>query len=151
MWAQVKTIYDPIFHFADHTDICFNYDQNLGSVRSYFWLITNIYSSFVSSAGKVFDYGHLYNSLWLVIVTMTTVGYGDIYPQTHFGRFFCIMACIIGMLLVSTLVLALSSRLEFTPDEARAFSRIKSLRGKSNILNHKAANVIKSALLMRKQ
>ena len=85
------------------------------------------YSSFISSKGVSFDFNLLVNSFWLVIVTMMTIGYGDMYPQTHFGRSVIIVACLIGMLLVSTLVLALSSHLEFTGDEARAYSKIKSL------------------------
>lgn len=63
--------------------------------------------------------------MWLVMVTMTTLGYGDLYPQTHFGRFFGVLACLIGMLLVSYLIVAMSTLFEFTPQEVQAFERIK--------------------------
>ena len=53
--------------------------------------------------------------MWLVMITMTTVGYGDIYPQTHFGRFFAVIACLIGMLLVSYLIVGVNSIFELTP------------------------------------
>jgi len=104
----------------------------------------------VSSKGVSFDYGHLYTSFWLVMVTMMTIGYGDIYPQTHFGRFVCIIACLVGMLLVSTLVLALSSKLEFTADEARAYAKIKNLHSNDE-LRSKAAHVIVGALLLKRE
>ena len=39
--------------------------------------------------------------MWLMIVTMTTVGYGDSVPQTHFGRFVCVIVMIVGTILVS--------------------------------------------------
>lgn len=84
------------------------------------------------------------------MVTMMTIGYGDIYPQTHFGRFVCILACLVGMLLVSTLVLALSSKLEFTADEARAYAKIKNLHSNDE-LRGKAARVIAAALLLRRE
>lgn len=71
--------------------------------------------TFVSSDGFQFDFYYLYNAMWLVITTMTTVGYGDIYPQTHFGRFFGVVSCLIGMLLVSYLVVGMNSLFDFTP------------------------------------
>eukprot|EP00277_Geminigera_cryophila_P008636 CAMPEP_0179406256 /NCGR_PEP_ID=MMETSP0799-20121207/780_1 /TAXON_ID=46947 /ORGANISM="Geminigera cryophila, Strain CCMP2564" /LENGTH=213 /DNA_ID=CAMNT_0021177273 /DNA_START=511 /DNA_END=1149 /DNA_ORIENTATION=+ len=42
-----------------------------------------------------------WNQLWLVTVTMTTVGYGDSVPQTHFGRFVCVWVMIGGAILLS--------------------------------------------------
>ena len=62
------------------------------------------------------------NAMWLTIITMTTVGYGDFYPQTHLGRFVGVVACLIGMILVSLVVISLTSLIEFNADEGRVKS-----------------------------
>ena len=51
----------------------------------------------------------LFNAFWLVITTMTTVGYGDVFPHTVPGRIVAILAALVGAFLISLLVLAVSS------------------------------------------
>ena len=43
----------------------------------------------------------LTNSLWWTIVTMTTVGYGDIAPQTPLGQFFASIIMILGYSIIA--------------------------------------------------
>jgi len=87
--------------------------------------------------------------MWVVIITMTTVGYGDIYPRTHYGRFFGVISCLIGMLLVSYLVVGMNSLFDFTPQENRAFGKLKKLTA-TDYAMQKAANVIKTAFKISK-
>ena len=54
------------------------------------------------------EYEYLWNAFWVIILTMTTVGYGDIYPVTHLGRGSAIVACIWGMFIVSLFIVALT-------------------------------------------
>ena len=84
---------------------------------------------------------NIYNSIWLIIITMTTVGYGDLFPKTHFGRFVIIIASILGMILVSLIVVSLSVLTEFTEEEKKAYGLIKKLNSDANAYQ-KAANVI---------
>lgn len=42
-----------------------------------------------------------WGNLWMTVVTMTTVGYGDAYPRTHYGRAVALIACICGKIIMS--------------------------------------------------
>lgn len=57
--------------------------------------------------------------MWLIMITMTTVGFGEGYPSTHLGRFIGVCACLIGMLLVSLMVVSLTLSSEFTQEESK--------------------------------
>ena len=47
--------------------------------------------------------GDVQNAVWWAIVTVTTVGYGDISPSTISGRVVAVMVMIGGVGLISTL------------------------------------------------
>jgi hypothetical protein len=64
------------------------------------------------------------NSFWVIIITMMTVGYGDIVPNTHLGRIVALIANVLGMLLVSLLIVSLSNIVEFTAEEKKAYNLI---------------------------
>ena len=49
------------------------------------------------------------NSLWWTIVTMTTVGYGDMYPQTLLGRIFAIIIMLSGISFIAIITGTISS------------------------------------------
>ena len=58
------------------------------------------------------DFRRFENCIWCVLITMTTVGYGDYYPRTFFGRIMTIMVAIWGSFMLSILVLVLTSSIE---------------------------------------
>mmetsp|Transcript_18650 Transcript_18650/g.17741 ORF Transcript_18650/g.17741 Transcript_18650/m.17741 type:complete len:273 (+) Transcript_18650:327-1145(+) len=91
------------------------------------------------------DWNYIWNSMWCTIITMCTVGYGDFYPSTHLGRFFAILACILGNFLISLMVVSLTVSSEFNPPERKAYDNIiKEL----SLVEHQvlAKNVIVSLL-----
>lgn len=65
------------------------------------------------------DFDPVSNSLWLAILTMTTVGYGDFYPRTHPGRIVAVFAAISGIFIVSMMVLVLTKMMDFRKGELR--------------------------------
>ncbi len=56
-----------------------------------------------------------------MIITMTTVGYGDYYPTTILGRMITVITTFVGVFLVGMLVSTLTVSSEFEPKEQRAF------------------------------
>ena len=50
-----------------------------------------------------------FNAIWLVVVTITTVGYGDISPNTQPGKVVAIMAALWGSLLISLVVVSIQN------------------------------------------
>lgn len=51
------------------------------------------------------------NALWLVLMTITTVGYGDYFPHTSFGRIIILFVAIWGTFIVSMMVVVVSNTL----------------------------------------
>ena len=55
------------------------------------------------------DFSSYISSIWTIILTLTTVGYGDFYPRTFIGRLIIFIVCIWGMCIVSIMVVSLHS------------------------------------------
>ena len=84
----------------------------------------------------------LSNAMWSMIITMTTVGYGDTYPSTHLGRIVATASCLFGTLLTSLMVLSLTLKSTLSAQELKAYSRIK--RGPTQArIRAEAADIIK--------
>lgn len=65
-------------------------------------------------------------------MTMTTVGYGDIFPITSGGRVFTIIACIIGTFVVSLIISQLTSLIALEPDQEAAYDEIMNEEKRKN-------------------
>jgi voltage-gated potassium channel len=46
-------------------------------------------------------FASVFHSLWWAVITLTTVGYGDIYPVTIGGRFFTVAVLMVGIGIVA--------------------------------------------------
>ena len=69
------------------------------------WILGAIIISIVEPG----DFSNFANSLWWTIVTMTTVGYGDMAPSTGSGRFLAIIIMFTGISLIAVVTGSISS------------------------------------------
>lgn len=73
-----------------------------------FFIVTAIFI-YISAAGIYFfeneaqpeQFQSVFHSLWWAVVTLTTVGYGDVYPITIGGRIFTFFMLIVGVGIVT--------------------------------------------------
>ena len=76
-----------------------------------------------------------FNAFYMTFITITTVGYGDITPQTRQGRVLMMIATLVGTLLISMIVLASTTYLNLDKKQDVAFRQIKaSYAGREVIL-----------------
>ncbi len=47
------------------------------------------------------DFGTIIDSMWWAVVTLTTVGYGDVYPETAGGKIFTALVTLVGVGLIA--------------------------------------------------
>ena len=72
----------------------------------YISLVTILITILGSLGFYAFEFGHnngvktMFDSIWWAVVTMTSVGYGDIYPVTTGGRIVAIFLMFFGVLLI---------------------------------------------------
>ena len=90
------------------------------------WFLGAIFISFIEPG----SFSNFKNSLWWTIVTMTTVGYGDMSPTTTGGRILAVIIMFFGISLIAIVTGSISS--VFT---TRKIMEGKGL-GKVNYKNH---------------
>jgi len=90
-WFSIALLYLRAF-FVSHIFACL-------------WYLVGIYANSKTSWVEVYNGNSLYwgdkylNALYWSLVTMVTVGYGDIVPQNQYEKTFCIMTVLIGFTL----------------------------------------------------
>ena len=75
-----------------------------------------------SQGQKVFD--SYITAIWCVIITMTTVGYGDVYAVSPYGRSISIMNALWGAFIISLLVASIGRIFELNDNQKKAVADI---------------------------
>jgi len=94
------------------------------------------------------NFNSFFNAMWNMIITLTSAGYGDLYPKTFFGRIVGVVICFWGVLIISFFVVTVTNMLEFTPNEERAYNLLMRLH-KKGIMKERAVDVLQSAFIHR--
>ncbi|MEC7164739.1 MAG: potassium channel family protein, partial [SAR324 cluster bacterium] len=72
------------------------------------------------------EYGSLFNSFYWTIVTVATVGFGDLSPETYWGRVFTIFVIIGGVLNYSLIVSTLTNKVgEYRSSQEKGLDPVK--------------------------
>lgn len=90
----------------------------------------------------------MYNCMWNVVITLTSVGYGELYPKTFWGRIVGIIICFWGVFIVSFFVVTVTNMLNFTSMEEKSYNLIIKLLLKQE-LKKEACDVLSTAFIHR--
>ena len=71
--------------------------------------------------------------MWNVIITLTSVGYGDLFPKTFFGRIVAIIISFWGVFIVSFFVVTVTQMLNFSGSEEKSYQLLLRLHYKHEL------------------
>lgn len=74
------------------------------------WIVI-VYSYYAVERGSEGNAANLANTFYVVAITMSTVGYGDVVPASYIGRFLCIVSALVGVITMSLSVAYINERL----------------------------------------
>ncbi|WP_335965217.1 transporter substrate-binding domain-containing protein [Galbibacter sp. PAP.153] len=122
LWERIQPFFSKTFLFAV-LGLLFV----LTIVGVLFWFAEGKYMA--EEYGKSIVKG-IGNGIWLAIVTMTTVGYGDYAPKTVLGRFIIGSWMIISLIMATSFVAGIATTLSITSKEGKTISSLTHLENK---------------------
>ena len=82
----------------------------------------------VNQNGQFQDWRYIWNGIWCIIITMTTVCFGDFYPVSFLGRLIAVISCLWGLFLITMMIAAITSSFEFNANESISYEGMKSAK-----------------------
>ena len=84
------------------------------------------------------NWTYTWNAMWFVFVSMTTVGYGDFFPNTQVGRIITIFCCLVGCYFVSSMMVFMTNKTAKNEGEEKAFKLITRIEYRKIVKNNQA-------------
>jgi hypothetical protein len=81
------------------------------------------------------------DSEWILIITILTVGYGDLYPYTHGGRFIAVAGGFLGTVMTAVTIALTADYLTLSRSESKVVSFLTKNANKKVVLNQAARAV----------
>ena len=86
--------------------------------------------------------------MWNMCITLTSAGYGDLYPKSYYGRIVGVMIAFWGMLIISFFVVTVTNMLEFSSNEQSSYNLLVRLATKQE-MKKQAVSVLSTAYAHR--
>lgn len=80
--------------------------------------------------------------IWWSVVSITSIGYGDYYPQTLFGRIWAVFICIWGVFIVAIMVTAMDKTMMLENQQQKAFHIINKMRYEDSVITSASRVII---------
>eukprot|EP01017_Pseudomicrothorax_dubius_P007363 TRINITY_DN12282_c0_g1_i4.p1 TRINITY_DN12282_c0_g1~~TRINITY_DN12282_c0_g1_i4.p1 ORF type:complete len:308 (+),score=26.56 TRINITY_DN12282_c0_g1_i4:473-1396(+) len=94
------------------------------------------------------DFGNYWNCIWNIVITMSTIGFGDYYPRTIPGRVVIALTGMWGLIVFSLLVTTVMNFITMDPIESKVYTIIERLRSKRKMKNQ-SQRIIAEAFRMK--
>ena len=123
--------------FINRTAIMLGYcSVIICSMLSYILKIISQPITIGANSQKFHNFG---NCFWYCIITMTTVGYGDIYPETTLQRIVGCIIAILGNIVVALIVSFFQEKINLRNEEKNALEFIQRINEKEEVMRASAA------------
>ena len=123
--------------FINRTAIMLGYcSLIICSMLSY---MLKILSQPISNDEDIIKFHNFGDCFWYVLVTMTTVGYGDIFPTTTLGRIVGCIVAILGNVVVALIVSFFQEKTNLREEEKNALEFIQRINEKEEVMKASAA------------
>ena len=122
IWQRIKPFFSTTFLYAIIGLVVI-----LSIVGSIFWLVEGKYMPEEYSKSPVKGIGI---GLWIAVVTMTTVGYGDFAPKTILGRVVMGSWMVLSLIMATSFVAGIATTLSVTSNDTNTITSLAHLEGK---------------------